>query len=178
MSANAQTIAAASKSAPPKSDVSAGVGLAGLLGLFVWILFCRNFPVFAEWAGLTGELSPTRGVLSGPYAALASMLFTAGPMAVWSVLVDRVHLRPSTGIDWSLKRDIFDVLPVSIVKIAGLWATFAVLAGLYCLCRWYWEGSYLFAMQVLSVAVVPMMVLSVPYVIWLDRHMIEPRDSS
>ena len=77
----------------PRSDVSAGVGLAGLLGLFVWILFCRTYPLTAEWLDLPGQ----REVLSGPHAALAAMLFTAGPMAVWSLLVDRVHLRPSTG---------------------------------------------------------------------------------
>ena len=99
MSADAHTVPVAAKRSLPESDVSAGVGLVGLLGLFAWIAFCRNYPEFALWAGLTGELSPTRGVLSGPYAAVAAMLFTAGPMALWSVLIDRVHLRPSTGID-------------------------------------------------------------------------------
>ena len=162
----------------PKSDVSAGVGFAGLLGLIAWILFCRNYPVFAEFAGLTGALAPERGVLSGPYAALAAMLFTAGPMAVWSIVFDRVHLRPSTGIDWSIKRSIAAVLPVSIVKIGGLWATFGIIAVLYWLCRWYWDGQYLFAMEVIGVAVIPMIILSVPYIIWLDRHMIEPRDAT
>ncbi len=155
----------------PKSDVSAGVGLAGLLGLFVWILFCRTFPAFAEMVGLEGEY----GVLSGPYAALTAMVFTAGPMAIWSLLVDRVHLRPSTGLDWSLSRSVNDAMPTAAVKIAGLWATWVVLAGFYCLARWYWDGSYLFAMEVLGFAIVPMVVLSVPYIIWLDRYMIDPR---
>lgn len=178
MSVKVSTSPAAIKRAPPKSDVSAGVGLAGLLGLFAWILFCRNYPVLAEWVGLGGALSPARGVLSGPYAALVAMLFTAGPMAVWSLLVDRVHLRPSTGIDWSRKRSISEILPISAVKITGLWATFAALAGLYCLGRWYWDGQYLFAMQVLGVAVIPLALMSVPYVIWLDRVMVNPRDST
>ncbi|GMN02739.1 methyltransferase family protein [Erythrobacter sp. MTPC3] len=172
-----QTDRGATKPAPPESDVSAGVGLAGLLGLFVWILFCRNYPVFADALGLSGPLAAERGVLSGPYAALASMLFTAGPMALWSVLVDRVHLRRSTGIYWQLKRPIDDVVPISAVKIIGLWATFAVLAALYGLGRWYWDGSYLFAMQVLTAAAVPLALLCVPYIIWIDRVMIEPRDS-
>ena len=61
----------------PRSDVSTGVGLAGLAGLTLWILFCRSFPQVAETVGLGGGLSPERGVLSGPYAALAAMLFTA-----------------------------------------------------------------------------------------------------
>ncbi len=162
------------KQAPPQSDVSAGVGLAGLLGLFVWLLFCRTYPLTAEFFDLPGP----RGVLSGPYAAITAMLFTAGPMAIWSLLVDRVHKRASTGLDWSLKRPVAEVLDVSIVKIAGLWATWAILAALYCLARWYWNGQYLFAMEVLAVAAIPMVVLSVPYVIWLDRFMVNPRDSA
>ncbi|MEO0906099.1 MAG: DUF1295 domain-containing protein [Pseudomonadota bacterium] len=154
--------------------MSAGVGLAGLLGLCAWILFCRNFPVLAQWAGLGSGY----GVLSGPSAALTSMLFTAGPMAVWSVLVDKVHLRPSTGLDWKLARSVEEVLPVASVKIIGLWATWAVLGAVYCLGRWYWDGGYLFAMEVLSLAIVPMIVLSVPYVIWLDRYMVDPVDAT
>ncbi|MEQ8410882.1 MAG: DUF1295 domain-containing protein [Erythrobacter sp.] len=162
----------------PESDVSAGVGLAGLLGLAVWILVCRSYPQIADTLGLTGELSPERGVLSGPYAALAAMVFTAGPMAAWSVLVDKVHLRPSTGLDWSLARPLAETWPTSLVKLIGLWATFAALAALYGLCRWYWDGSYLFAMEVLAAALIPLMALSVPYVLWLDRFMVSPRDST
>lgn len=174
MSAQSPTTTAGTGLTLPKSDVSSGVGLAGLLGLFVWILFCRNFPVIAGALGLGSEY----GVLSGPYASLTAMLFTAGPMAVWSLLVDKVHLRASTGLDWKLKRSVEDVLPIATVKIVGLWATWAIIAGLYCICRWYWNGQYLFAMDVLSLAILPMVVLAVPYVIWLDRHMVEPRDST
>lgn len=158
----------------PESDVSAGVGLAGLLGLAAWVLFCRTYPLTAELFGIPGPREP----LSGPSAALCAMLFTAGPMALWSVLVDRVHLRPSTGLDWGLKRPISEALPISIVKIVSLWSTWAIIGGLYCLGRWYWEGDYLFAMEVLAMAIVPMVVLSVPYVIWLDRFMIDPRDGT
>ncbi|WP_407876279.1 methyltransferase family protein [Qipengyuania nanhaisediminis] len=164
----------AARPALPPSDVSSGVGLAGLLGLFAWILFCRTFPQFAGWIGLEGDY----GVLSGPHAALAAMLFTAGPMAIWSLLVDRVHLRPSTGLDWSLSRSVEDVLPVSVVKIAGLWATWLIIAALYCLCRWYWDGQYLFAMKVIGYAALPLVAVSVPYIVWLDRFMVEPRDST
>ncbi|MEL7199230.1 MAG: isoprenylcysteine carboxylmethyltransferase family protein [Pseudomonadota bacterium] len=157
----------------PPSDVSAAVGIVGLAGLVVWIVFCRNFPAIMAALGVDGV-----GVLSGPHAALTAMLFTAGPMAAWSVLVDKVHLNPSTGLDWSLKRSSADVLPTATVKIGGLWATWAVLAGLYCLCRWYWDGNYLFAMKVLATALIPMIVLSVPYILWLDRYMTDPRDGT
>ncbi len=160
----------------PPSDVSAGVGLAGLAGLTLWIVFCRSYPEIAGALGFGGGLSGERGVLSGPYAALAAMLFTAVPMALWSLLVDKVHLRSSTGIDWSLKRPVADVLPVAVIKLVGLWATWALLAAFYALGRWYWSGNYLFAMEVLTGAVLPLVMLSVPYVIWLDRYLVEPRD--
>jgi len=156
----------------PKSDVSAGVGLAGLLGLFAWILFCRTYPLIADLLALPGR----HEVLSGPNASLFAMLFTAGPMVLWSLLVDKSHLRPSTGIDWSLKRPLGAVRDISVVKIAGLWATWALIASIYTLCRWYWDGNYLFSMDVLKTAAIPLFVLSVPYIFWLDRYMVEPRD--
>lgn len=162
---------------PPVSDVSTGVGLVGLAGLAAWIAFCRSYPEIAGVFGLTGVLGGERGVLSGPYAALAGMLFTALPMALWSVLVDKVHLRPSTGIDWSLRRPLAEVMPVAVIKLVGLWATWALLAAFYALARWYWSGNYLFAMDVLSFAIFPLVTLSVPYVIWLDRYLVEPRDA-
>jgi protein-S-isoprenylcysteine O-methyltransferase Ste14 len=162
----------------PPSDVSAGVGLAGLAGLFGWIMFCRSYPAIADGLGLEGSLSGARGVLSGPTAALAAMLFTALPMALWSVLVDKVHRRPSTGIDWTIRRPLAEVMPVAVVKLCGLWATWAILAVFYGLARWYWSGNYLFAMEVLTYAVLPLVALSVPYVIWLDRHLVEPRDAT
>lgn len=162
----------------PASDVSGAVGLVGLAGLIAWILFCRSYPEIAASLRIGGEFSGARGVLSGPNAALAGLVFSAVPMALWSVLVDKVHLRPSTGLDWTLRRPMAEVLPISVVKIAGLWATWGLLAALYALCRWYWDGSYQFAMDVLRYAALPLVVLSVPYIIWLDRHMREPRDGT
>ncbi|MBU7580055.1 MAG: DUF1295 domain-containing protein [Porphyrobacter sp.] len=168
--------AAPSPTALPRSDVSTGVGLAGLAGLVLWIAFCRAYPQIAAMLGLGGPLAAERGVLSGPYAALAAMLFTALPMAAWSILVDKVHLRPSTGIDWRCKRPLPEVMPVAVIKLVGLWATWALLAAFYATARWYWTGNYLFSMEVLSFAIFPLVTLSVPYVIWLDRYLVEPRD--
>jgi protein-S-isoprenylcysteine O-methyltransferase Ste14 len=165
-----------SPTALPRSDVSTGVGLVGLAGSLAWIAFCRSYPAIGDMLGLGGALASERGVLSGPYAALMAMVFTAGPMAAWSVLVDKVHLYPATGIDWRLKRLLPEVMPVAVIKLVGLWATWALLAAFYGIARWYWTGSYLFAMDVLSFAVFPLAILSVPYIIWLDRYLIDPRD--
>jgi len=158
----------------PASDVSAGVGLAGLLGLLAWIVFCRNWPQFAAAFALPGPRVP----MSGPYAALAALLFSAGPMVLWSITVDKVHRNPSTGIDWSRRRPLAEVLEISIVKIAGLWTTWAILGFLYCVARWYWRGQYLFAMDVIAAVAIPLFVLSVPYVVWLDRYLANPRDQA
>ncbi len=156
----------------PQSDVSAAVGIVGALGLVAWIVFCRNYASVSEFFDFSGPRAP----MSGPHAALAAVLFSAGPMAAWSLLVDKVHRRPSTGIDWHQPREWGDDAGTSLVKIFGLWATWAMLGALYCLGRWYWQGQYLFAMDVLAFAAVPLVILSVPYVFWLDRVLVERRD--
>ncbi|MFA7586382.1 MAG: isoprenylcysteine carboxylmethyltransferase family protein [Novosphingobium sp.] len=160
--------------APPASDVSVGVGMSGLAGLLVWLLICRGWPDIVAVLGLPGPAER----LAGPQAALATLLFTGGPMIAWSVLVDKVHRRASTGIDWNRRRKLAEVIDISVTKLAGLWATWALIAFVYCIARWYWRGQYLFAMEVLGMAAVPMFLLSVPYVLWLDRVLINPRDGT
>lgn len=158
----------------PVSDVSLAVGLMGVAGLFLWVLVCRNWPGISETFGIPGP----RAVLDGPYAALTGVVAASLPMVLWSIFAERVHRRPSTGIDWDRPRAIADVVDVSITKLAGLWATWALIGFLYCVARWYWSGSYLFAMEVLGLAIVPMFVLSIPYVLWLDRVLVNPRDGA
>ncbi len=159
-------------SAPPPSDVSSAVGFLGLTGLAAWVLVCHFWPQIAT----TLDFAVPRERLTGPNAALMGLVWIALPMVAWSLAVDKVHRRASTGLDWSRPRALGDILDLSITKLAGLWATWAIIAACYCLARWYWDGPYLFAMQVLGWALVPMFVLSVPYVLWLDRVMVSPRD--
>lgn len=156
----------------PVSDVSAGVGLSGLVALVAWLLVCRNWASIAEALALPGPRAP----LSGPYASVATLFFTGAAMTAWSLLVDKVHRRPSTGIDWGRRNS--GTLDISITKIASLWATWAAIGFFYCVCRWYWDGQYLFAMEVIGAAALPIFVLSIPYVLWLDRHLVSPRDSA
>jgi protein-S-isoprenylcysteine O-methyltransferase Ste14 len=158
----------------PASDVSSGVGLAGLAGLFVWIAICRNWPAIVDALHLPGPLA----VLAGPLASLLTVLFTGAPMVFWSIVFDRAHLRPSTGIDWSKPRPLGATLEVSITKLAGLWATWAVIGFTYCIARWYWRGQYLFAMEVIGAAAVPLFLGSVFYLLWLDRYLVDPRDGA
>jgi len=153
--------AALSVSARPVSDVSASVGLVGLAALLGWVAVCRNWP---------GQ------VLSGPLAALTGLGITALAMAAWSLAVDRVHRRASTGIDWASPRGWREVAGISAVKLVGLWATWGAIGTAYCLFRFYWQGPWVFAIRLMAAAVVPLAVLSVPYVWWLDRVLSEPRD--
>ena len=159
-------------SRPPASDVSWAVGVVGLGTLVAWIAVCRLWPELAPALGLPRA----NGRLSGPNAALTAMVLTGLAMAAWSLLVDKVHRRPSTGIEWSRPRPLAAVIEVSVTKLAGLWATWVLIGALYALGRWYWDGQYLFAMRVIGIAAVPLFALSAPYVLWLDRYLLEPRD--
>jgi protein-S-isoprenylcysteine O-methyltransferase Ste14 len=167
MSAHRETAAK-----PPTSDVSGWVGLVGLAGLFAWIMVCRNWPSVVDLFGLPGP----RMRLDGPYAALCAMLFSGATMVAWSLFIEKVHRRSSTGIDWDHPRPLSEIVHVSMTKLAGLWATWTAIGFLYCIGRWYWQGPYLFAMDVIGAAAIPLFVLSIPYVLWLDRVMVEPRD--
>jgi len=145
----------------PKSAVSHMTGLVGLAGLLAWMAAARAYG------------------MEGPLAALTGCLACAVPMVLWSVFVDKVHRNPTTGIDWQAPpRPLQESLDISLVKIAGLWGIWAVIGGFYCVGRWYWDGGYLFSMIVLGWAIVPMLVLSIPYVLWLDRRLKEPRDGA
>jgi protein-S-isoprenylcysteine O-methyltransferase Ste14 len=145
----------------PRSAVSTGVGVVGLAGLFAWVAAARSL-------GISGE-----------GGALLALLACGVPMVLWSVFVDKVHRNPTSGVDWDgPPRPLRESLDLSVVKIAGLWATWAAIGFLYCAGRWYWDGIYLFSMEVLGLAAAPLLALSIPYVVWIDRRLIEPRDGA
>ena len=145
----------------PRSAVSNMVGVAGLIGLFTWFVIARTFE------------------FSGPNAALCAVVACGAPMVLWSLFIDKVHRSPTTGIDWQgPARPLRESIDDSFVKIAGLWATWAAIGFLYFVGRWYWDGMYAFSMGVLGLAAAPLLVVSVPYVIWLDRRLREPRDGA
>src|SRR3546814_5303803 len=71
-----------------------GVGIAGLIGLFSYLLLARYAPEIASFLGIDWR---ARGRMDGPVSAIASVLACGVPMVLWSVLVDKVHRNPSTG---------------------------------------------------------------------------------
>lgn len=145
----------------PRSAVSTGVGLVGLGGLMLWVVVARRF-------GMGGALS-----------ALFGLLACGAPMVLWSLLVDRVHRNLTTGIDWdAAPRRLRDTLDTSLTKLAGLWSTWCAIAIVYACGRWYWDGQYQFAMEFFQVAAPVLVLISIPYVLWLDRRLVEPRDGA
>lgn len=153
------SLAAAARADPrPASAVSTGTGLVGLAGMLAWTGIAR-------WFGM-----------DGPYAALVNVAAAGIPMALWSVLVCKVHRNPSTGIDWANPRPWRDTIDVSITKIAGLWLTWAGIACVYAVGRFYWQGGFAFAMWCFLWAAPAMAVASIPCTVWLDRYLVEPKD--
>lgn len=145
----------------PRSAVSSGVGLIGLAGLLLWTGFARV------------------GQLAGPYGAIIAVIACGVPMVLWSLLVDKVHRNPTTGLDWSRPLAPWrDTIDVSLTKLAGLWATWAAIAMVYACGRWYWQGNYVMAMQFLQTLAPVLVAASVPYVLWIDRRLAEPRDGA
>ncbi|APG63830.1 protein-S-isoprenylcysteine methyltransferase [Sphingorhabdus lutea] len=158
----------------PQSAVSYAVGICGLIGLFLWVFIARHF---GEVAALFGYMDmPARA--DGPYSGLLAMLCCALPMICWSIFVDKVHLRESTGINWRQKAKISDIIDDSFVKLVGLWMTWALIAICYFMGRWYWQGPFQFSMQLMEAAIIPLVLLSIPYVIWLDQYLVNRRDGA
>src|SRR3546814_19115248 len=87
----------------PKSAVSHGVGMTGLVGLGLWTLVARHYG------------------MNGPNSGFAAVAACGLPMVLWSLLVAKVHRRASTGIDWNAPaRPWRAVLDVSTGQTAGL----------------------------------------------------------
>jgi len=145
----------------PRSAVSTGVGLVGLAGFALFYLAVR----ITHW--------------DAPWVPIAGLAACAVPMIAWSLAVDRVHRNPSTGIDWDgPPRSWADALDTGLVKLAGLWTTWGLIACVYAVGRWYWANGYLYAMHVMAAALVPMVLLSIPYVLWLDRRLVDREDGA
>lgn len=145
----------------PRSAVSHGVGLSGLAGMVAWLGVAR-------WFGL-----------DGPYAALVNLIAVGVPMVGWSLLVDKVHRNPSTGIDWRNPKPLKATLDTSLTKLAGLWLTWGAIACIYAIGRFWWEwGNFPFAMWCFERAAPVLFLGSIPYVLWIDRYLIAPKDGA
>jgi len=105
--------------------------------------------------------------MDGPYSALVNVAACGLPMVAWSLLIDKVHRTPSTGIDWSARQLLRETLDLSLTKLAGLWATWTAIAVIYGTGRFYWQGNFAFAMWCFTNAAPILFVASIPYVLWI-----------
>ncbi|KIT16151.1 methyltransferase family protein [Jannaschia aquimarina] len=143
---------------PPKSAVSIGSGLTGFAVMIGTV----------TWAILQGwEIVPTIFLVMGA-TALAS--------AMWDVFVDKVHLRASTGMDYSAPRPFADIKPIVITKLIGLAVTFGLVIGAYTVLRSYRSDTFTSYFAILAL-VGPILMLASPfYVLLTTRYMVEPKD--
>jgi len=98
-------------------------------------------------------------------------------MALWSILVDRVHRNPSTGLDFSAPRPLSETLATTKVKLAGLYATWAVIALLYFSFRTYRDADYNLYFGVLLGLGPVILTAAIVYVFYVDRYMRDPHDT-
>lgn len=131
-------------------------------------------------AGL-GAFLLALGVLRAyhPFGAdiVSSALFLMGVTAGAIFLLDlgwrRVHRRPSTGLDFRHDDPSWNR---TLVKYAGLLGSLAFVGLLYWLFPEYRGEYYGRYYRMLGIVVPPLLVLAVPYIHLVDRHMREPRD--
>lgn len=145
----------------PPSAVSTGVGMAGLVGISIWMAIALAYG------------------MDGPKSSAVNVLACGIPMVLWSLFVDKVHRNPTTGLDWdNPAKPLSETRDTSLTKLAGLWGTWAIIAGLYCIFRFYWRGSYVMAMEFFGMMAAPLFILSIPYVLWIDTRLKEPKDGA
>jgi len=144
----------------PVSCNNLAINLAGLLGLLLcctWIYVDQSIPTTV--------------------ATLLCLMATALPIVVLELLFSRTYQRPSTGLDLSRPRRL-DTGRIT-VKLVGLCATLAILALLYWLFPHYEEKFYNRFHNLIGYVLpfLPLLIVaSIPYFVFVDRRMIDPKD--
>jgi protein-S-isoprenylcysteine O-methyltransferase Ste14 len=137
--------------------VSTWINLMGVVGLCACILVLRLAP-------------PQRYEL----ATAACILALAVPVIGLELLFRKNHLRPSTDLDFS-HRGPWDPRRVGI-KLLGLFGTLAVIGLCYWLAPEYHKGLYRPLWELLPTVLPPILILTIPYFIFVDRRMRHPED--
>lgn len=142
----------------PASAVSTATGLVGVGVTVVFVAFFMG-------AEIPFDLQ-----------VVILLIFLIVSMTLWSLLVERVHLNPTTGLDFATPRPISETFETTKVKLVGLYATWFVIGLLYFSIRTYRHPDYdLYFMLLLGLG--PLIFAgSIIYVFFIDRYMREPRD--
>lgn len=144
--------------APPKSFSNSFINFLGLAGALACIV------------SITGSDMPLLKAL------ILCVLAVAVPIFILEMLVLKVYRRPSTGLDFTLgRRRSYNVKRVAC-KLLGLVTTLAAIAFIYWLLPEY-RGSFYSTFQEVALIVTGLLiVLAIPYFLFIDRHMINPHD--
>lgn len=133
------------------------------------------------WVGIAGGAT-TLYLLFGTdislgVQAVLMMLSVSVPMVLWSVLVERVHRNPTTGLDFTAPRPLAAAWETTKVKLVGLYATWLALAVAYFAIGMFREAVYEFFFALVMLLLPLLIAGAVPYVLFVDRYMREPRDT-
>jgi hypothetical protein len=160
--------------------------IACAVPMVLWSVFIdkvhRNVSTGIDWRRANGRhgrwalafwLAIGAAMLAVDYAlswSLAKEAMLWGGLALLAVLPTAYVLRFDSCADAAAR------LAISKVKLVGLFATWAMIGFAYMVMRYYWIEPYLGAIRLIGWLAIPLAVLAVPYVIWLDRRLVDARD--
>lgn len=149
---------AAERAEPPACAVGNATGLVGAvaLTLLVVVAFLTGIPV--------------------PAAALLFLAGTAVAMVAWALLVERVHLRASTGLDFGRVRPMAEVVELTRTKLLGLVATLGLIGAGYFAIRTYGGEAYTAYLALVMIAAPVILVAAPFYIGFVTARMQDPRD--
>lgn len=142
----------------PRSATHGAVAAAGLAAFLLAVIIVRADRPFGD------------NVVD---SALFIMAVTAGTIFLIDLAWQKVHLRPSTGIDFGYDDPSWHR---SLYKFAGLLGSLGFVAFLYWIFPEYHGKFYERYYAMLRVILPPWLMLALPYFFFVDRRMRKPRD--
>ena len=142
----------------PQSATHGMVAITGLGAFLLAIIIVRIYRPFGN--NLVNSVLFIVGVTAG-------VIFLVG--MVWQ----KVHLRPSTGMDFDYDNPSWNR---SLYKLAGLFGSFGFIAFFYWIVPQYHQNSYDRYYEMLRIILPPWLILALPYFFLVDRKMREPFD--
>jgi protein-S-isoprenylcysteine O-methyltransferase Ste14 len=97
-------------------------------------------------------------------------------MVVWEFLINKTHLRATTGLDFSKPAPLAVNLRRTAIKLVGLWGTWALIGIGYWLLPTYEEQGYQMYLSFLRTMMPVIAWLSAIYILVLDRYCVVPED--
>lgn len=135
---------------------SQGIAVSGLTGFCVAWLLVQRHSISDLWILL-----------------LLFLGMVASPMVLLSMLFNRSHQRSTSGLTANVRAVCW---PRFRIKYIGFLGTLIMLAGCYWLFPEYAKTFYRPVWEVATRIAVPLLLVSVPYIVWVDRRMVDPDD--